>query len=716
MALVFGDRIKETSTTTGTGSLTLAGAADKHRAFSAVLSNNDTCTYYIVHQSANEWETGLGTWTTGGYLARTTVYASSTGSKVDFSAGTKDVAISITASRIQALGTTDSPTFVGLSLSGLTASKVVFTDSGKALTSTGIGTSSQFIKGDGSLDSSIYAASGHNHDLTYQPLDSDLTSIAGLGTASNKMLYTTSAHTWAEASITAAGRDILDDANAAAQCTTLGLGTGDSPTFRGVSLTHTSAPSLTIYNTTPSDAPGARDCIIYFKGTQSGSETSYLAQIRAEHLGTSDDEKGILKFYVNDGNDGTSPTNVANIGIGFYAFPQGAYFTSYDTGTGFLLKMNYNVTNHKQLLFGDPDYLGNSAGTFIRIPTLSGISYIDCINGDSTAQKPLRFMTAGGIYISAAHPNTMSVAHDTNGEYDLWINYNGYQDSTTQYRTLKISDGKQRCLAQFRAPEIADDPTLKLNHPANKSYGTVLSLYQYQSGNGDPCKLHFYQCSGNKHCSIGLDSTGELYVKQNGSYSSFGTSAFSVTSSGSLYTYNSSGNTNNIFQYDGRVYFYNITATDVSANPLVRYGTYEIIEDTSSIRVKTAISKLEIDTSDLYLLQMKSYTCIHSPERRHGYIAEDCASVAPWLAIFRHEEAKEFDLNGLQIERKDFERLKIIPKIIKTNIVTHYNQKAMLPAVIEELKRLARFNDWLIKKLNIKDIPEEFKVFAKASS
>lgn len=70
-----------------------------------------------------------------------------------------------------------------------------------------------------------------------QPLDATLTSIALLGTTQDKMLYTTDVNTWAEASITIAGRAILDDASASAQATTLGLGTGNSPTFVMVKLT-----------------------------------------------------------------------------------------------------------------------------------------------------------------------------------------------------------------------------------------------------------------------------------------------------------------------------------------------------------------------------------------------------------------------------------------------------------------------------------------------
>lgn len=92
MAHVSADRVKETSTTTGTGALTLAGAATGFRAFGDVCSDGDTAYYVAAHQTPGEWEHGIGTWTTGGTLTRTEVIAGSNGtSPVNFSAGTKDV-------------------------------------------------------------------------------------------------------------------------------------------------------------------------------------------------------------------------------------------------------------------------------------------------------------------------------------------------------------------------------------------------------------------------------------------------------------------------------------------------------------------------------------------------------------------------------------------------------------------------------------------------
>jgi hypothetical protein len=92
MALVLADRVKETTTTTGTGTVTLLGASTGFQSFSAI-GNGNTTYYTIAGQTGSEWEVGIGTYTSSGTtLARTTVLASSnSGSLVSFSAGTKDV-------------------------------------------------------------------------------------------------------------------------------------------------------------------------------------------------------------------------------------------------------------------------------------------------------------------------------------------------------------------------------------------------------------------------------------------------------------------------------------------------------------------------------------------------------------------------------------------------------------------------------------------------
>ncbi len=89
--------------------------------------------------------------------------------------------------------------------------------------------------------SAAFALAAHNHSGVYEPADgtllkdadigstvqaydATLLSLASLGTAADKLIYTTGVDTWAESAITAAGRAILDDADATAQLATLGTG------------------------------------------------------------------------------------------------------------------------------------------------------------------------------------------------------------------------------------------------------------------------------------------------------------------------------------------------------------------------------------------------------------------------------------------------------------------------------------------------------------
>ena len=101
MALVLKDRVKETTTTTGTGAISLGGAVANFQAFSAVLSNADTTYYAIVDTTNTAFEVGLGTYaSSGNTLTRTTVLESSnSGSAVNLSAGSKTIFIAYPAEK-----------------------------------------------------------------------------------------------------------------------------------------------------------------------------------------------------------------------------------------------------------------------------------------------------------------------------------------------------------------------------------------------------------------------------------------------------------------------------------------------------------------------------------------------------------------------------------------------------------------------------------------
>ena len=137
MALALFDRVQETTTTTGTGSITLGGAVPGFQSF-AVVGNGNTCYYTIVDVSA--WEVGIGTYSTSGpTLARTTILSNSNGNTtaITLSAGTKSVFLTYPTSKsvnlnesgnVSALGTVSSGVWQGTTVgvayggTGVTAS------------------------------------------------------------------------------------------------------------------------------------------------------------------------------------------------------------------------------------------------------------------------------------------------------------------------------------------------------------------------------------------------------------------------------------------------------------------------------------------------------------------------------------------------------------------------------------------------------------------
>jgi hypothetical protein len=100
MALVIADRVQETTTTTGTGTVTLGGASSGYQSF-AVIGDGNTTYYAIVDSTAGDWEVGIGTYTSSGTtLSRDTVLSSSnSGSLVSFGAGSKNVFVTYPSGR-----------------------------------------------------------------------------------------------------------------------------------------------------------------------------------------------------------------------------------------------------------------------------------------------------------------------------------------------------------------------------------------------------------------------------------------------------------------------------------------------------------------------------------------------------------------------------------------------------------------------------------------
>ena len=127
MALVINDRVRETSTTSGTGTLNLAGAVTGFRTFVSGIGTGNTTYYAIFEEGTNLFEIGLGTVTdaTPDTLARDTVLSNSSGntSKISFSGGTLSVFCTMPASKTVYLDSSGNP--VGAASAGFALAMAV---------------------------------------------------------------------------------------------------------------------------------------------------------------------------------------------------------------------------------------------------------------------------------------------------------------------------------------------------------------------------------------------------------------------------------------------------------------------------------------------------------------------------------------------------------------------------------------------------------------
>ena len=143
MAFVLADRVRETTTTTGTGAVTLSGAYTGFQSFSSAIGNGNNTYYTIANVAVGEWEVGIGTYTSASNtLSRTTVLASSNaGAAVSFSTGSKDVFVTQPAERAVYVDPTNTYVSVPalttagqITLSGGTANGVAYLNGSKVLT------------------------------------------------------------------------------------------------------------------------------------------------------------------------------------------------------------------------------------------------------------------------------------------------------------------------------------------------------------------------------------------------------------------------------------------------------------------------------------------------------------------------------------------------------------------------------------------------------
>ena len=345
---------------------------------------------------------------------------------------------------------------------------------------------------------------------SYQPSDAGLTSIAGLTTTANKMLYTTAADTYAVTALTTAGRALLDDADAAAQRITLGLGTAatsNTSAFEAAGSVSTHAALTEVHGISAfgatlvddADAPAARTTLgLGSLATQSTITESQISDLQS-----------YLTAEVNDlGTAVTGTLGIGNGGTGLTALGSAGQVLTVNSGA--------NALEYQTPLVALP--ITDSAGNNVlsesgSVVTLTADTAV--IEGSSSGDLVRITQTGTG--------NAIVVEDETN------------PDSTPFVVT---NDGKVG---------IGCSPSQKLQ--VQSTGGTILSIKDVTSGSGDYSNIWFGDESAEYAGFLGYNHSTDAMT--------FGTSAterMRIDSSGNLLVGYTSSNGSYKLQVNSQIY------------------------------------------------------------------------------------------------------------------------------------------------------------------
>ena len=387
MAYIQKDRVKETTTTNGTGAVTLAGAVAGFQAFSAVMSVADTCYYVIVSATGTDWETGTGTYSSASVLTRTTVLSSSnSGNAVSFTSGTKDVFMGPVAERVTdiAHGGTGATTAAGartnLGVSTGTVTSVAGAGTVSGLTLTGTVTSSGSLTLGGAISTLNQNTTGNaatvttNANLTGHITSSGNAAVLGSFTSA-QLAGALSDETGTGANVFATSPTLVTPLANSLSAVPVTSGAGNSLTIAAGSGVTSGAGANLILNPGEQVVTGGRG-IVLIDGLNAGKSKS----------------SGVDNTVFGAGALAAITTGSYNVAIGFEA--SSVNTTGENTAVGFSA-LRLNTTGYSNTAVGSVALRNNVTG--IRNAAFGEQSLDSCTNNENTAfgYYTLRTLTSG---------------------------------------------------------------------------------------------------------------------------------------------------------------------------------------------------------------------------------------------------------------------------------------------------------------------------------
>ena len=577
MSFVIADRVRETTLTTGTGTVTLAGAYTGFQAFSAGIGSGNSTYYAIANVAAGQWEVGIGTYTSGANtLSRTTVLASSNaGSLVNFTNTPNDVFVTQPAER--ALYVSSGGTGLTSGVAAFTANGVAYASSttglatGSALTfdgtNLGIGGSPVSSKGQlqvgtiGYTDTGVLAGfassvAGYNQ-VILQNTNSGSTASTNFNVSNDQGSATTN---YGEFGINSSGFSGSGFSTAgwtylASASTDLAIGTYGSNAIHFIVNSGTT-DAMTISSAGAVSLPGGTaNGVAYLNGSKVLTTGSALTFDGTTLTATAISDSGNLTF-TGTGNRITGDftnatltnrtafiTSTANSSTGIYALPNG-------TSTA----ASWQATNAS-----DPT---NASKILIATNGSTDCQLVSGINGTGT-YLPLTFYTGGSERMRVDTSGnvgigTSSFAFSAAGRGDLEIN--GSTDSVIGLKSNGTSTGYFQATSSIFNVVAASVPMqiqstganyiasftngverMRIDSSGNVGIGTSSpnGLIDVTSNANSTARYYFRNTNAGTGAYTILDlgndtsnSRGELFVTSSGNTSSWGSNSLVLSNSG----------------------------------------------------------------------------------------------------------------------------------------------------------------------------------------